>query len=94
MSIDAILQKHATTQSLTDRFLTEPQTYIKGSKAIAEYLGMSQPTLLKLIHAGDLPAFLVANRLQISKSLLDVWLLYRQLEAMNAALGEPARPMP
>jgi excisionase family DNA binding protein len=79
-----------------DRFvaLAAMGEVVEGSKNIAAYVGVSQPTILKMIHAGEIPAFVVGNKLQVSKSLLDAWLLMRQLHALNAAVGEPAQPKP
>ncbi len=52
---------------------------IKGSKAIAQFTGLSQRDVLKLTHAGDFPAFIVGNKLVSDPAAIKKWLQAKTL---------------
>lgn len=83
-----------TAESRRDRVRehASADVHLFGSKAIAAHLGVSQSTVLKMIHSGEVPAYLVGGRLQISRRMLDAWLLYKQLEALADLVGSRAAP--
>ena len=40
-----------------------PLEVLRGSKAIAAFVGVSQPTILRMIHAGEIPTVNVGGQL-------------------------------
>lgn len=46
---------------------------LKGSRAIAEFIGTSPQVVLNLVHKGELPAFVIGNSLRASPESLRQW---------------------
>lgn len=63
-----------------------------GTRAIAEFLGMTPRAAQWSIHRGALPAFRLGNRVCASRAGLSMWLREREAEAVAAL--KAARPMP
>lgn len=92
------MTKHTATRAeearrrLNEAAIGGADEYLRGSQQIAAYLGISAPTLLRMVHRGELPAFIVANKLVVSKALLDAWLTMKQQAAIADALERQSPP--
>lgn len=66
--------------------MSEPLNLIKGSKAIADFIGLSQRDVLNLAHQNAIPAFLLGNKLVARPESLREWVADLELRATSNQL--------
>lgn len=75
---------------MTKREKPAAMDFIKGSRAIAEEIGVSPQTVLNLVHRGQIPAFVLGNSLTIRRDRLHAWIRAQELRAEADALERKA----
>lgn len=70
-----------TDTTKAENALADGLGLLKGSKAIAEFIGISQRDVLRHTHKGELPCFEVGNALRASPDSLRAWVAEQEMKA-------------